>query len=68
MQDITFTEAAAVTDVVYHAAGIDAFMIRGGFERLLRDVRTAAQQFQGREEHYESVGREILSDLGSEIY
>jgi alkylation response protein AidB-like acyl-CoA dehydrogenase len=58
-----FTEAAMVTDVAYHAAGMDAVMIDKGFERLLRDVRTAAQHPQGREEHYESVGRDILRDL-----
>jgi hypothetical protein len=56
-----FTEAVAVTDIAYHAAGVDAVAVGTGFERLLRDVRTAAQQYQGREDHYQAVGRDILS-------
>lgn len=56
-----FTEAAAVGDTAYHAAGIDAVFAGNGFERRLRDIRTATQQFQGRDEHYETVGRAILA-------
>jgi indole-3-acetate monooxygenase len=55
-----FTEAAAIADAAYHAAGVDAVFARNGFERRLRDIRTATQQFQGRDEHYETVGRTIL--------
>ena len=56
-----FTEAAAVTEIAYHAAGIDAVVVGQGFERLMRDMRTATQQFQGRDDHYEAVGRAILA-------
>ena len=59
-----FTEAAAVADTAYHAAGVDAVFAGNGFERRLRDIRTATQQFQGRDEHYETVGRSILRPSG----
>jgi alkylation response protein AidB-like acyl-CoA dehydrogenase len=59
-----FTEAAAVADTAYHAAGVDAVFAGNGFERRLRDIRTATQQFQGREEHYETVGRSMLAPGG----
>ena len=59
-----FSEAPAVVDVVYHAAGIDAVFVGSGFERRLRDMHTATQQFQGRDEHYEAVGRSILAGPG----
>jgi alkylation response protein AidB-like acyl-CoA dehydrogenase len=62
-----FTEAAAVTDIAYHAAGMDAIVVGNGFERALRDVRTGTQQYQGRDAHYESVGRDLLFDLDLEI-
>ncbi len=56
-----FSEAAAVSEIAYHAAGIDAVVVGQGFERLMRDMRTATQQFQGRDDHYEAVGRAILA-------
>jgi alkylation response protein AidB-like acyl-CoA dehydrogenase/catechol 2,3-dioxygenase-like lactoylglutathione lyase family enzyme len=56
-----FTEAAAVADTAYHSAGVDAVFAGNGFERRLRDIRTATQQFQGRDEHYETVGRAMLA-------
>jgi indole-3-acetate monooxygenase len=56
-----FSEAGAVVDVAYHAAGIDAVFLGNGLERRLRDIRTATQQFQGRDDHYETVGRGILA-------
>jgi indole-3-acetate monooxygenase len=58
-----FSEAAAVTEIAYHAAGIDAVVVGRGFERPMRDMRTATQQFQGRDDHYEAVGRAILDGL-----
>jgi alkylation response protein AidB-like acyl-CoA dehydrogenase/catechol 2,3-dioxygenase-like lactoylglutathione lyase family enzyme len=59
-----FTEAAAVAETAYHAGGIDAVFAGNGFERRLRDIRTATQQFQGRDEHYETVGRSMLTPRG----
>jgi alkylation response protein AidB-like acyl-CoA dehydrogenase len=59
-----FTEAAGVADTAYHAAGVDAVFAGNGFERRLRDIRTATQQFQGRDEHYETVGRAMLAPGG----
>ena len=57
-----FTEAVAVADSAFHAAGIDAIHVGGGFERRLRDIRTAAQQYQGRDEHWEASGRALLAE------
>jgi indole-3-acetate monooxygenase len=56
-----FTEGSALVDIAYHAVGIDAVFVGNGFERRLRDMHTAAQQFQGREDHYETVGRALLA-------
>ena len=56
-----FSEASALVDIAYHSAGIDAVFIGSGFERRLRDMHTATQQFQGREDHYETVGRALLA-------
>jgi alkylation response protein AidB-like acyl-CoA dehydrogenase len=56
-----FSEASALVDIAYHSAGIDAVFLGSGFERRLRDMHTATQQFQGREDHYEAVGRALLS-------
>jgi len=56
-----FSEAAALVDIAYHSAGVDAVFLGSGFERRLRDMHTATQQFQGREDHYEAVGSALLA-------
>jgi alkylation response protein AidB-like acyl-CoA dehydrogenase len=55
-----FSEASELVGIAYHAAGIDAIFIGSAFERRLRDMRTATQQFQGRDDHYEAAGRALL--------
>jgi alkylation response protein AidB-like acyl-CoA dehydrogenase len=49
-----------VADRVYHAAGAGAIFAGGPWERRFRDIHAAAQQVQGRDDHYESVGRHML--------
>jgi alkylation response protein AidB-like acyl-CoA dehydrogenase len=49
-----------VADRVYHAAGASAIFAGGSWERRFRDIHAAAQQVQGRDDHYESVGRHML--------
>jgi alkylation response protein AidB-like acyl-CoA dehydrogenase/catechol 2,3-dioxygenase-like lactoylglutathione lyase family enzyme len=56
-----FSEAVSVADAAFHAAGIDAIHVGGAFERRLRDIHTAAQQFQARDDHWEASGKAILS-------
>ena len=53
-------EATAVVDAAYHAAGATAIFAAGPFERRLRDIHTVAQQLQGRQEHFETVGQYLL--------
>jgi indole-3-acetate monooxygenase len=55
-----FEEAARVVDLAYHEAGITAVFTGNAFERRLRDIRTATQQFQGRGDHYEAVGKTLI--------
>jgi len=55
-----FAEAPAILDRAYHGAGITAVFTGSEFERRLRDLHTATQQFQGRDEHFETVGRSLL--------
>ena len=54
------TEATAVVDTVYHAAGASAVFTSSLFERRFRDIHTVAQQVQGRAAHFETVGRCML--------
>jgi alkylation response protein AidB-like acyl-CoA dehydrogenase len=53
-------QARAVADFAYHAAGGTAVFSSNVFERRFRDVHTVAQQLQGRDDHFENVGRFIL--------
>ena len=50
-------EAREVADAAYHAAGATAIFTSGPFERRFRDLHTVAQQVQGRDDHWETVGR-----------
>jgi alkylation response protein AidB-like acyl-CoA dehydrogenase len=54
------TEATAAVDFAYHAAGATAIFDSQAFERRFRDAHTVAQQVQGRQSHFETVGRVLL--------
>ncbi len=53
----TIQQSREVVDTLYHAAGSMAVFEEQPFERRLRDIHTVAQQSQGRQLHYESVGQ-----------
>lgn len=54
-------QSAAVVDTAYHMAGATAVFSANRFERRFRDMHAIAQQIQGRDSHYEDVGKAILS-------
>jgi len=54
-----------IVSTLYHAAGSVAVFEEQPFEQRLRDIHTVAQQSQGRQLHYESVGQ-ILFGLEPE--
>ena len=54
------TEATATVDFAYHTAGATAIFDANPFERRFRDAHTVAQQLQGRQTHFETVGRVLL--------
>ncbi len=56
----TIHQAATVVDSAYHLAGSTAVFQSGKFERRFRDMHAIAQQLQGRDVHYETVGQSIL--------
>jgi indole-3-acetate monooxygenase len=45
---------------LFHCAGSLAIFEDQPFERRLRDINSVAQQAQGRQLHYESVGQVML--------
>jgi alkylation response protein AidB-like acyl-CoA dehydrogenase len=49
-----------VCNTIYHAVGSFAVFEENPFERRLRDIHTVAQQGQGRQLHYETVGQLML--------
>jgi alkylation response protein AidB-like acyl-CoA dehydrogenase len=53
-------EARDVADFAYHAAGGTAVFTSQAFERRFRDIHTVAQQLQGRDDHFENVGKFLL--------
>ena len=53
-------QATSVVDAAYHMAGSSAVFQSGKFERRFRDMHAIAQQLQGRDAHYETVGQSIL--------
>jgi alkylation response protein AidB-like acyl-CoA dehydrogenase len=53
-------QAKEVVDTAYHAAGATAIFNNNPFERRFRDIRTVAQQLQGRQSHFETVGQHLL--------
>jgi len=57
----TIHQSAAVVDTAFHMAGATAVFNANKLERRFRDMHTIAQQIQGRDSHYEDVGKAILS-------
>jgi alkylation response protein AidB-like acyl-CoA dehydrogenase len=53
-------QAKGVVDAAYHAAGSTAIFTSGDFERRFRDMHAVTQQIQGRQAHFETVGRFML--------
>jgi alkylation response protein AidB-like acyl-CoA dehydrogenase len=53
-------EAMAIVDTLYHAAGATAIFAANPFERRLRDMHAVAQQLQGRQQHFQTVGQHLL--------
>ncbi len=49
-----------VCNTIFHMVGSYAVFEENQFERRLRDIQTVAQQGQGRQLHYESVGQLML--------
>lgn len=53
-------QAREVVNTLYHDAGATAIFDDRPFERRFRDMHTALQQAQGRQAHYETVGRVLF--------
>jgi hypothetical protein len=53
-------QAREVVNTMYHAAGSLAVFEENPFERRLRDIHSVAQQAQGRQLHFETVGQLML--------
>jgi alkylation response protein AidB-like acyl-CoA dehydrogenase len=52
--------AVEVVDMLYQAAGATAIFDDNPFERRFRDIHSVAQQLQGRQQHFETVGQYLL--------
>jgi alkylation response protein AidB-like acyl-CoA dehydrogenase len=52
--------AREVVNTLYHSAGATAIFDNRPFERRFRDMHTASQQAQGRQAHYETIGRVLF--------
>ena len=50
-------EAKEVVDTAHHAAGATAIFNASDFDRRFRDMHAVTQQLQGRQSHFETVGR-----------
>jgi alkylation response protein AidB-like acyl-CoA dehydrogenase len=53
-------QAREAVNTLYHATGSAAVFEENPFERKLRDIHTVAQQAQGRQLHFETVGQLML--------
>src|SRR4051812_34566968 len=49
-----------VVDMLYQAAGATAIFNENPFERRFRDIHSVAQQLQGRQQHFETVGQYMM--------
>jgi indole-3-acetate monooxygenase len=52
--------ALEVVDILYQAAGATAIFDENPFERRFRDIHSVAQQLQGRQQHFETVGAHLM--------
>jgi alkylation response protein AidB-like acyl-CoA dehydrogenase len=52
--------AVEVVDMLYQAAGATAIFDENPFERRFRDIHSVAQQLQGRQQHFETVGQYLM--------
>jgi len=52
--------ALEVVDILYQAAGATAIFDVNPFERRFRDIHSVAQQLQGRQQHFETVGQYLM--------
>ncbi|MBE25062.1 MAG: acyl-CoA dehydrogenase [Rhodospirillaceae bacterium] len=55
-------EAKTVVDMLYEHAGATAIFATSPFERRFRDIHTIAQQVQGRQSHFQTVGAFLLGN------
>ena len=53
-------QAREVVNTLYHSSGATAIFDNRPFERRFRDMHTASQQAQGRQAHYETIGRVLF--------
>src|ERR1700761_8574987 len=58
----TIHQAAEVVGTAYHMAGATAVFKSNPFERRFRDMHAIAQQIQARDNHFEDVGKMILTN------
>jgi len=58
----TIHQSAEVVDTAYHMAGATAVFKSNPFERRFRDMHAIAQQIQARDNHYEDVGKMMLTN------
>jgi alkylation response protein AidB-like acyl-CoA dehydrogenase len=57
-----------VVTTLYHMIGSYAVFEENPFERRLRDIHTVAQQGQGRQLHYETVGQLMLGMPAENVF
>jgi indole-3-acetate monooxygenase len=49
-----------IVDILYESAGATAIFDANPFERRFRDIHSVAQQLQGRQQHFETVGQHLM--------
>jgi indole-3-acetate monooxygenase len=57
----TIHQSTEIVTSAYHMTGATAVFRANGFERRLRDMHAINQQLQARDNHYEEIGKIILS-------
>ncbi len=57
-----------IVNTLYHIIGSYAVFEENPFERRLRDIHTVAQQGQGRQLHYETVGQLMLGMKAENVF
>jgi indole-3-acetate monooxygenase len=58
----TIHQSAEVVDAAYHMAGATAVFKSNPFERRFRDMHAISQQIQARDNHFEDVGKMMLTN------